>query len=386
MHIGIDASCVLPRKTGIGYFTQNLLQEILSLNSSHNFTIFLNSFRHPVPHLPCFKDPRVRIKHYRIPGPLLINAWRYIHFPPIEMFTGFMNIFHSMTGYLPPQLRGARIATVYDLFFLEHPDMSHKFGGKYFADVFPRKLHRFDHIIAPSNATKHDLIQKLHIPEEKITVIYGGVDQQRFHIITDHNLLDTVRQEYCLPKHYLLSVSTLEPRKNIEGLLIAYRQLREILYNPPKLVLVGGEGWETEGIKAALRRHRLTKDVIFTGYIPEQHLPLLYNAALLFVYPSLWEGFGLPVLESMSCGLPCLISNTPALVEIAEDAAITMDPYNYYEMAEKMKDLITSHRLREQLQQKSLNQVQKYSWNLTAQKTLRVYENVLREKYPSRKR
>jgi glycosyltransferase involved in cell wall biosynthesis len=223
-------------------------------------------------------------------------------------------------------------------------------------------------------------MELLKIEEERITVIYGGVDQQRFHIVTDHSLLEMVRQEYCLPRHYILSVSTIEPRKNIDGLLIAYRHLREILYNPPKLVLVGGEGWETQGIRATVRRHKLSQDVLFTGYIPEEHLPLLYNSALLFVYPSLWEGFGLPVLESMACGIPCLVSNTPALKEIVDDAAIVTDPYNYYEMAERMKELITSHNLREQLQQKGLNQVQKFSWALTAQKTLRVYQKVLEMK------
>ncbi|MBN1900145.1 glycosyltransferase family 4 protein [Candidatus Sumerlaeota bacterium] len=376
MKIGIDASCLLTRRTGIGYFTQNLLQEMLLLNSPHKFNIFMNSLRHPVPLLPILDKNNVRIRHYRIPGPLLVNAWRYLRFPPIELFTGFVDVFHSTTGYLPPQIRGKRVATVYDLFFIRHPELCDKLGGKYFAGIFPKTLPHYDHIIVPSNATKHDLLNLIDVSEEKISVIYGGVDQQKFHVISDQSLLETVREEYCLPRNYIMSVSTIEPRKNIEGLLIAYRHLKEILYNPPKLVIVGQEGWDSRRIKGLARQHNLGQDVIFTGYVPEEHLPLLYNAALLFVYPSLWEGFGLPVLEAMACGAPCLVSTTPALLEITGDAAATTDPYNYYEIAERIKDLITSHRERDEFLQRGLLRVHKFSWALTAQKTLRVYEKL----------
>jgi glycosyltransferase involved in cell wall biosynthesis len=380
MKIGIDASCLLTRRTGIGYFTQNLLGEMLSLNSPHEFHVFMNSYRHPLPKLPMLQKSNVHARHFRVPGPFLINAWRYLRFPPIELFTGFVDIFHSTTGYLPPQLRGKRIVTVYDLFFLKHPDLCDRLGGRYFAGIFPKRLPKYDHIIVPSNATKHDLLDLIKVEEEKVTVIYGGVDQQKFHVISDQSLLETVREEYCLPRNYIMSVCTIEPRKNIEGLLIAYRHLKEILYNPPKLVIVGQEGWDSSRIKGMVRQHNLGQDVLFTGYVPEEHLPVLYNAALLFVYPSLWEGFGLPVLEAMACGVPCLVSTTPALKEITEGAAMMMDPYNYYEMAERIKDLITSHREREEMLHKGLLHVQKFSWVLTAQKTLRVYEKITTQK------
>lgn len=378
LKIGIDASCILPRKTGIGMFSLSLLREMLSMESPFEFVIFLNSLRHPMTDLPFTNTDKVRIKHYRIPGPLLVQSWRYLHVPPIELFTGFVDAFHTLSGYIAPQMRGKRIVSVYDLFFMRNSEQCGKLGGQYFAGVFPKQLPQCDHIICPSNSTKKDLMELLKIPAEKISVIYGGVDQRRFHIMTDYSLLETIRKEYCLPPRYILGVSTLEPRKNLDGLLIAYRHLKEKLYNPPKLVLVGGEGWKSDEIKAAVKQHHLISDVIFTGYVPEEHLPLIYNSALFFVFPSLWEGFGLPVLEAMSCGVPCLISDIPALHEIAEEAAMFANPYNYYEMAERMKDLITSHTLRETLQQKGLAQVNKFSWRLTAQKTLRVYENVLK--------
>lgn len=376
MKIGIDASCILPRKTGIGFFTRHLLKELFKLETDLEFTVFLNSLRHDIPE-GLFEDhPHVKVKNFSIPGPMLVKSWRYLRFPPIEFFTGFVDAFHSMTGYLPPQIKGRRIATVYDLFFLRDPDKCHELGGKFFAETFPKRLPKYDRIICPSNSTKSDLIKLLGIPEEKITVIYGGVDFTRFRQIKDESLLERIRQEYCLPPHYILSVCTHEPRKNLEGLLIAYRHLKEILFNPPKLVLVGDEGWQQEKLKETVLQHKLRRDVIFTGYVPEDHLSLIYNSALIFVYPSFWEGFGLPVLEAMACGIPSIISSTPALKEIAGDAVFTVDPYNYYEMAEKMKDLITSHRLRSEYSHEGLQHVKKFSWRLTAKKTLRVYEEI----------
>ncbi|OQB21394.1 MAG: Mannosylfructose-phosphate synthase [candidate division BRC1 bacterium ADurb.Bin183] len=376
--IGIDASCILPRKTGVGKFSLSLLREMLSLESPFEFILFLNSFRHSKIDLPLAGMQNIKIKQYRLPGPLLVQSWRYLRFPPIDLLTGFVDAFHSLSGYIPPQIHGKKIVSVYDLFFMRHTEQCDVLGGQYFASVFPKQLPQCEHIICPSNSTKKDLIELLKIPTDSISVIYGGVDQRKFHIITDYPLLEMIRKEYCLPPRYILGVSTLEMRKNLDGLFIAYKHLKEKLYNPPKLVLVGGEGWKSTEIKSAVKQHRLISDVIFTGYIPEEHLPLIYNSALFFVFPSLWEGFGLPVLEAMACGVPCLISDIPALHEIAEEAALFADPYNYYEMAERMKDLITSHTLRETLQQKGLAQVNKFSWRLTAQKTLRVYEKILK--------
>ncbi len=377
MKIGIDASCILPRQTGIGVFTRNLLREMLSLETPHDFSIFLNSLRHQTEGNPFPDARRTRLRKFRIPGPLLVKSWRRLHFPPIEVFTGFVNLFHSMTGYIPPQLSGKRVATVYDLYFMRHPENCDPMGGRFFAETFPRVLPKCDHIICPSNSTRRDLIQTFGIAEDKITVVYGGVDHDVYRPIVDADLLERIRQEYCLPSTYILSVCTLEPRKNIEGLLIAYRRLKEIIFNPPKLVLAGSEGWDSESIRMTVREHQLTSDVFFPGYISENHLPMIYNSALLFAFPSFFEGFGLPVLEAMACGIPCLTSNAECLVEIAGDAAMQADPSNYIQMAERLKDLITSHRIREDYRRRGLDRVRNYSWKLSAEKTLRVYNKVL---------
>ncbi len=381
MRIGIDASSILPEKTGVGYYTVNLLRNLLALDHENQYVIFLNSYTRSLPDASILKQPNVTIKQFHVPGPLLINLWRYLHAPPIELFLGKLDLFHSASTYVPPQLAGFRIATVYDLYFLMHPEDCDALGGKYHLHTLPRRLKHLDRIIAVSNHTKNDLIKLLNIPAEKITVIYGGVDTTTFRLILDKNLLESIREEYCLPNNYILSVSTLEPRKNFEGLLFAYKRLKEILHNPPKLVIVGRQGWKAEHISETVKQLRLKRDVIFAGYVTEEHLPMIYNSALLFFCPSLYEGFGLPVLEAMACGIPVIVSNTSSLREIAKEAGITVDPHNYYEMAEKMKELITTHRLRDQLRDKGLEHVRMFSWELCARKTLALYTELYKSKH-----
>jgi glycosyltransferase involved in cell wall biosynthesis len=380
MRIGIDASSILPGKTGVGYYTLNLLRSLLTLDTKNEYVIFLNSYTRLLPDASLLKRPNVKIKQFRVPGPLLIKLWRHLHAPPIELFLGKLDLFHAASTYVPPQLAGLRIATVYDLYFLMHPEHCDTLGGKYHLHTLPRQLKRLDRIIAISNNTKNDLIRLLNIPPQKITVIYGGVDTTTFRIITDKNLLESIREEYCLPNNYILSVSTLEPRKNFEGLLFAYKRLKEILHNPPKLVIVGRHGWKAEHISETAKQLGLKRDVIFTGYVTEEHLPMIYNSALLFIVPSLYEGFGLPVLEAMACGTPVIVSNTSSLREIAKEAGITVDPHNYYEMSEKMKELITTHRLREELRDKGLEHVRMFSWELCARKTLALYTELYKTK------
>lgn len=380
MRIGIDASSILPEKTGVGYYTLNLLRNLLALDHENQYVIFLNSYTRSLPDASLLKQPNVTIKQFRVPGPLLINLWRYLHAPPIELFLGKLDLFHSASTYVPPQLTGLRVATVYDLYFLMHPEDCDVLGGKYHLHTLPRRLKRLDRIIAVSNHTKNDLIKLLKIPAEKITVIYGGIDTTTFRLILDKNLLESIREEYCLPNNYILSVSTLEPRKNFEGLLFAYKRLKEILHNPPKLVIVGRQGWKAEHISQTVKQLRLKRDVIFAGYVTEEHLPMIYNSALLFICPSLYEGFGLPVLEAMACGVPVIVSNTSSLREIAKEAGITVDPHNYYEMAEKMKELIMTHRLRDQLRDKGLEHVRMFSWELCARKTLALYTELHKSK------
>lgn len=380
MRIGIDASCILPIRTGVGNYTLNLLKSLLRLDDKNEYVIFLNSFSQTMnPEFHFLRKPNVKVKRFHIIGPFLWQMWRFFNAPPIEVFVNKVDVFHSPTGVIIPQLKGKRLITIHDLYFMEHPEETDVLGGKYLYHTLPRKIHKVDKIISVSHSTKSAIIKYLKVPPEKITVIYEGVDFTRFRRVYDKTLLNLIREEYCLPSQFILTVTTIEPRKNVEGLLFAYRRLKQILNNPPKLVIVGRKGLKADKITETVHQLGLYRDVIFTGYVSDDHLPLIYNNALVFVFPSLSEGFGLPVLEAMACGLPVVCSDIPALREIAGDVAIFVDPENYYLMAEKLKEVIISHKLRHQLQEKSLQQARHFSWESCARKTLNLYLSLVNE-------
>ena len=374
MIIGFDASCILPSRTGIGNYTLNLLKSLLRLDRKNQYRILLNSFSKRLIERGLFDFPNVRVLEYRIPGPLLLRAWRYVRFPPIESLIGRVDLFHSPSSIIPPQIRGKRLVSVYDLFFMERPSQTERLGGQYLLATLPKRIGLVNGIITSSHHTRQALIEKLGVPEKKIRVIYAGVDTLMFRRIFDEALLDGVRREYCLPRKYLLCVATLEPRKNLEGLCFAYRRLKEIMSEPPKLVLVGRRGPGNDSLRRTVKDLDLQDDVIVTGYVSNRHLPPIINGAIAFVYPSLHEGFGMPVLEAMACGVPVVTSNNTALRELFSEVSVMVDPHNYFEMAEKLKELITSYRMRETLSTKAQVWAERLTWDVCARKTLAFYE------------
>lgn len=376
MKIGIDASSILPRRTGIGNYVLNLLKALLAIDSKNEYVILLNSFSQKTPIPEFLKKDNVRIIRRRIPGPLLINSWRLFNFPPIESLIGKVDIFHSPASYIPPQMFGLKVTTVHDLYFYRSPDNCDKLGGQFLLKTLPKRLQNIDKIIVPSFFTRKELIELLHVPEEKIAVVYEGVDLDFFAREISEEAAMGILKEYCLPFNYILAIGTLEPRKNIEGLIIAYKRLHEILLHPPRLVIGGQAGAQSEKLREMAIQYNLQKHIIFTGFIPQEHLPYLYRNALVFVYPSSYEGFGLPALEAMSSGTPVIASNAPALVETARDAAVIVDPENFPQMAERMKEIITSHKLREEYRIKGFQTAKLFSWTMTAKKTLKVYEDL----------
>jgi glycosyltransferase involved in cell wall biosynthesis len=198
--------------------------------------------------------------------------------------------------------------------------------------------------------------------------------QNNFKRIQVHKILNSIKQKYHLPDRFILFVGTLEPRKNIIRLLEAYARIKDKL--PHKLVIAGTKGWLYQPIFEAVKRLSLRNNVIFLGYVDDGNLPALYNLADLFVYPSIYEGFGLPVLEAMACGIPVITSNVSSLPEVAGDAAVLVDPYNVKELAGAMKHVLTNASLRKQVINKGFQQAKNFSWKKCARETLKVYEEV----------
>lgn len=242
--------------------------------------------------------------------------------------------------------------------------------------LLPRTLKTADKIIAVSNSTKKDLINYFNIPEEKIRVILNAADE-KFKPLSDKEVKEA-KQKYSLNFPFILYVGTLEPRKNIPSLIKAFYKLKKknLQY---KLVITGKKGWKYKEIFETIDKLNLQNDVVFTGYVADEDLPALYNAADLFVYPSIYEGFGLPPLEAMACGTPVITSNTSSLPEVVGDAGIMIDPPDVDGLADAMHEVLTNEGLREDMIKKGLERAKMFSWEKCARETLEVYEEVYDE-------
>ncbi len=266
----------------------------------------------------------------------------------------------------------ALVLTIHDISFEEHPEW------------FPRKLRAFlkwsvrrsaqmaRAILTDTECARADLVRLYRLPPEKITVTPYAADA-RFHPIADARALSAIRGKYKTSDHFVLAVGNMQPRKNLARLMQAFAQVKRADVIPHKLVLVGQQLWLTDDVLAQARR--LGDDVILTGYVPDADLPLLYNAADVFCYPSLYEGFGLPVLEAMACGTAVITSNTSSLPEVAGDAALLVNPYAVDEIVNALHETLTNATLRAQLREKGLARARLFSWERTAQQTEQVYQH-----------
>jgi glycosyltransferase involved in cell wall biosynthesis len=234
---------------------------------------------------------------------------------------------------------------------------------------------RADRVIAISEATRRDVIKFLRVAPERVTRVYCGVDA-RFHPFDDGDVLRRFREDRHLPDHFVLYLGTIEPRKNLVRLIDAYADLRRRGTTDWPLVLAGGRGWRDELVLQHADRLGLGEAVRFAGFVPEDEIPLWYNAADFFVYPSEYEGFGLPPLEALACGTPVVASNRASLPEVLDDAAILVDPADTHAIADGMERLLADSALRSRLSAAGPLQASGFSWRAMAEETLNVYRAV----------
>jgi glycosyltransferase involved in cell wall biosynthesis len=271
--------------------------------------------------------------------------------------------------------RFKKIVTVHDLSVIKFPK-SHK-GLHYVHHKLglQRTLKNVDRIIAVSNSTKKDLIRLFKVPARKIKVIYEAADKQ-YRVINDKKELERFKTRYHIDYPFVLYIGTLEPRKNIPRLIKAFRLVKKKGY-PHKLLVVGKKGWKYKAIFKMIKTLGLEKDVVFTGFIEEKELPLFYNVADVFVFPSLYEGFGLPVLEAMQCGCPVIIANNSSLPEITGDAALKVNARDVRDIAMKIERLIKDKNLKIKFAQKGVKHARRFSWKRCAKETRELYKEVL---------
>ncbi len=370
LRIGFDATAAVSQGGGIGRYTRELLRALAAVDPATSYRVFFASRTqpHPLPPLP----PNFHVTRLPFHDIWLARLWQRLQAPlPADLVTGPIDIFHSPDFTLPPVRQGTRtLLTVHDLSFVRDPASAAPGLRDYLNVVVPRSVARADHILADSAATRADLVELYHTPPEKITVLYCGLHDS-FRAVTDPAALAAVRARYGLgAAPFILAVSTLQPRKNYLRLIQAFARLPELDIN---LVFAGGKGWLYDEIFAEVERQRVQRRVIFAGFVADADLPALYSAARVLAYPSLYEGFGLPMLEAMACGTPVVASTASCLPEVAGDAARLVAPTDVDALAAALAQVVTDETLRADLVAKGRARAAQFSWEASARQLLGVY-------------
>jgi glycosyltransferase involved in cell wall biosynthesis len=286
-----------------------------------------------------------------------------------------IDLLHAAGFTLPGRISCKSVITIFDMTFFTMPQLHLASKVAYFQKMIPVALKKADKIIAISKQTKNDIINIFGVAQDKIRVIYIGAGKE-FRVISDKDAVEGIKQKYGLPKKYILFVGTIEPRKNIKGLIHAYEVLKKKGYEH-KLVIVGKRGWHYSDIFEAVRRLKLNSDIIFTDYVLGQDLPFIYNGASIFVYPSFYEGFGIPVLEAMSCGIPVVTSGVSSLPEIAGEAALLINPMDIEGISISIDKILRDSHLANALVKKGLDRASLFSIEKLIAETVQVYKEVL---------
>jgi glycosyltransferase involved in cell wall biosynthesis len=377
MRIAIDASSSLPPRTGVGAYTHRLVRALLDLDSINRYTLFANSLRRPFAEIGDLRrKPNVSVRRWRVPGPWLHRAWQHLAWPPIESLAGKCDVFHAPATIIPPRRRVPLVVTLHDCYFMRHPERCHPLGGQYMRRTVPERIRSASAVLCDSEFTRREALELLDLDPSRARVVPLGVDHELFRPVLDEARRDVVRRAWNLPFDFILTVSTLEPRKNVEGALRAMAALRDIMKDPPPLICVGAEGFQTDEIHRLVAELNLFNHVVFLGYVPEEDLPAIYSQALLVVLPSHYEGFGLPLVEAMACAAPVLASDIECHRETGGDAALYVDARNPHRMAEAMRAILLSETHRAELRSCGPERAAAFSWRETARGTLGVYESV----------
>ncbi|HEX8917325.1 MAG TPA: glycosyltransferase family 1 protein, partial [Chloroflexota bacterium] len=288
-----------------------------------------------------------------------------------------IDLLHSPVNVAPLLTDLPTVVTVHDLAFIRHPERFHRAKAGYLRSAVRLSLARAARVIAVSRSTASDISNNFDVPEQRIDVVYSGVASVFKPL--DGESKRRFNSSHFGGRPYILHVGTLEPRKNIDVLLRSFARVRAQQDLPHVLALAGAPGWMYEDLPALTAKLGLEEHVVFAGYVPPSDLPLWYNCADFFAYPSAYEGFGLPVLEAMACGVPVITSASSALQELASDACLTTTPGSEEELAEAMTLLLDNRDLAASLRDKGLRRSQGFTWEATARNTARVYGQVLRE-------
>lgn len=388
MRVGIDYTAAAWQGAGIGRYTRDLVREILALGGQYRYTLFYAAgwpgaavpYQDELDRL-CAAHPNVRAAPIPLPPRRLTQLWHRLRAPiPVELFTGPLDVLHEPDFVLPPTRARRRIVTIHDLSYMVHPECALPSVARYLNGAVPRSLARADAVVADSHATRRDLERLLGVEPGRVAVIYPGVGPQFRPLAPE--VTEPVRRRLGLPERFILFVSTIEPRKNLVRLVEAFARLigAEGQAGRPAacglhLVIAGRKGWLYEPVFEAIARLGVESRVRMLDFVNDSDLPMVYNLAEAFAYPSIYEGFGFPPLEALACGTPVVASDSSSLPEALGDAALLVPPHDTGAIAAALERAISDPELRSRVRAAGPEQARRFTWERAARQVLDLYRS-----------
>lgn len=371
MNIWVDGyEANVLQRVGSGQVAYELIKGFWNSTSSSKFTILLPSL--PLPDMPQAREGF----EYRILKPR--QFWTRFALP-LALYTTKQrpDVFFSPTHYSPKFSPVKRVMMVFDLGHLYFPQVYTKEDLYKLKNWTEESLRNAEHVITISQSAKRDIIKFYGLDKNKITVSYPGKNDQLFKLINDPSEINTVKIKYGINNQYLIFIGTIQPRKNLKKLIEAMSRIDHLGLNiVGKASGEGKSGWMYEEVLELPKKLGIEERVKFLGFVPDEDLPLLLSGALAYIQPSLYEGFGIPVVEAMACGLPPLVANVASLPEIVGDAGLLFDPMSVDQMEQAIRTITTDKKIRDKLSKKALSQSRKFSWEKMSREVLKVLEAV----------
>jgi glycosyltransferase involved in cell wall biosynthesis len=369
-HVGVNAHLLSLdkgyRSAGISWYIQNLLRHLPEADSEIAYTVFLGEERYQ-------GRPGLELVHTRLPThrPEVRIFWEQVLQPRAIRRAG-IDLLHGLALVGPVSSGCPTVITVHDLSFLAYPQ-NFPAAKRFYLRIFTRlSVQRAQRVIAISKNTRRDVIEQYAVPPDRVDLIYYGRNPI-FRPLPEEQVA-AFRSRHHLPERFILFVGTLEPRKNVVRLIDAYARLPG---HAPPLLLAGGKGWLYDEVFARVEAEDLADRVQFVGYVPGEELPWWYNAADLFVYPSVYEGFGLPPLEAMACGTPVITSDVSSLPEVVGDAGLLVHPHDTEALTAAMASVLDDATRRETMRAAGLSRAQAFSWQEAARRTVESYRRAM---------
>jgi glycosyltransferase involved in cell wall biosynthesis len=367
MLIGYDGRFITNQPTGNGVYATRLIETLSTLDNRNRYRLYLAG---PDPAIPQFLKENVEV---RIMPAIHSSAW--VRVPilfPWELWRRPVDVFHAHYT-IPPKIKAKVILTLHDFFWIVYPNHFVSIKRLPITFTIKKAIARADRILVGTSFIKHETMNYFNVPEECLEVIPYGVDS-RFFVKASKDQLKKVRQKYGIDEPYILAVGELHPRKNLQRLLKAFVALDE--NDQVKLVLVGKPLWKTRELFEIVKKAGLENRVIATGYIPEEDLPILYQSAEVFCYPSLYEGFGFPIIEAMASGVPVATSEVSSCPDVGGHAAIYFNPLHEESIADTLHRILTDTELRKKHKLAGIEHSRSFTWEKTACRTIEVYRSL----------